>query len=126
MFLLKSQAKFAKRWIARINEHTSELSCDSVIDAIKQNADVIAFEANYKEAFQALEDQLYELLIDNQVKNVAAPKKEITNRIFELCQQFGIVDKYLVYKAFDDVWKQISLDLEAIRCVPFFIIHNSV
>ena len=126
MFLLKSQAKFAKRWIARINEHTSELSCDSVIDAIKQNADVIAFEANYKEAFQALEDRLYELLIDNQVKNVAALKKEITNRIFELCQQFGIVDKYLVYKAFDDVWEQISLDLEAIRWVPFFIIHNSV
>lgn len=110
----------------RINEHTSELSCDSVIDAIKQNADVIAFEANYKEAFQALEDQLYELLIDNQVKNVAALKKEITNRIFELCQQFGIVDKYLVYKAFDDVWEQISLDLEAICWVPFFIIHNSV
>ena len=105
---------------------TSELSCDSVIDAIKQNADVIAFEANYKEAFQALEDQLYELLIDNQVKNVAALKKEITNRIFELCQQFGIVDKYLVYKAFDDVWEQISLDLEAICWVPFFIIHNSV
>lgn len=103
----------------RINEHTSELSCDSVIDAIKQNADVIAFEANYKEAFQALEDQLYELLIDNQVKNVAALKKEITNRIFELCQQFGIVDKYLVYKAFDDVWKQISLDLEAIRLQGF-------
>lgn len=103
----------------RINEHTSELSCDSVIDAIKQNADVIAFEANYKGAFQALEDQLYELLIDNQVKNVAALKKEITNRIFELCQQFGIVDKYLVYKAFDDVWEQISLDLEAIRLQGF-------
>lgn len=103
----------------RINEHTSELSCDSVIDAIKQNADVITFEANYKEAFQALEDQLYELLIDNQVKNVAALKKEITNRIFELCQQFGIVDKYLVYKAFDDVWEQISLDLEAIRLQGF-------
>lgn len=58
-------------------------------------------------------------MIDNQVKNVAALKKEITNRIFELCQQFGIVDKYLVYKAFDDVWKQISLDLEAIRLQGF-------
>ena len=58
-------------------------------------------------------------MIDNQVKNVAALKKEITNRIFELCQQFGIVDKYLVYKAFDDVWEQISLDLEAIRLQGF-------
>lgn len=98
----------------RINEHTSELSCDSVMDAIKQNADVIAFEASYKEAFQALEDQLYDLLIDNQVENVAAMKKEITNRIFELSEQFDIVDKYLVYKAFDDVWEQISSDLELI------------
>ena len=58
-------------------------------------------------------------MIDNQVKNVAALKKEITNRIYELCQQFGIVDKYLVYKAFDDVWEQISLDLEAIRLQGF-------
>lgn len=90
-----------------------------MINAIKQNADVIAFEASYKEAFQALEAQLYELLIDNQVENVAALKKEITNRIFELCQQFGIVDKYLVYKAFDDIWEQISLDLEAIRLQGF-------
>ena len=59
----------------RINEHTSELSCDSVIDAIKQNADVIAFEANYKSAFQALEAQLYELLIDNQVKKRCGSEK---------------------------------------------------
>lgn len=29
------------------------------------------------------------------------------------------MDKYLVYKAFDDVWKQISLDLEAIRLQGF-------
>ena len=103
----------------RINEHTSELSCDSVIDAIRQNADVVAFEASYKEAFQALEAQLYELLIDNQIENVAALKKEITNRIFELCHQFNIVDKYLVYKAFDDIWEQINLDLEAIRLQGF-------
>lgn len=103
----------------RINEHTSELSCDSVIDAIRQNADVVTFEASYKESFQALEDQLYDLLIDNQVENVAALKKEITRRIFELCEQFDIVDKYLVYKAFDDIWEQISLDLDAIRLQRF-------
>lgn len=103
----------------RINEHTSELSCDSVIDAIRQNADVVTFEASYKESFRALEDQLYDLLIDNQVENVAALKKEITSRIFELCEQFDIVDKYLVYKAFDDIWEQISLDLDAIRLQGF-------
>lgn len=99
----------------RINEHTSEVMCDSVIETIKQNDDVIAFEAKYKEAFHTLEEQLYRLLIENPVENVSALKAEITKRIFELCEQFEIVDKYLVYKAFDDVWEQISLDLEAIR-----------
>ena len=29
------------------------------------------------------------------------------------------MDKYLVYKAFDDIWEQISLDLEAIRLQGF-------
>lgn len=103
----------------RINDHTSELSCVSVRDTIKRNKDVVAFEAKYTEAFQVLETQLYSLLIDNPVENVSALKKEIINRIFELCKHFEIVDKYLVYKAFDDVWEQISIDLETIRLQGF-------
>lgn len=103
----------------RINEHTSELSCVSVRDTIKRNEDVVAFEEKYTEAFHVLEAQLYSLLIDNPVENVSALKKEIINRIFELCKHFEIVDKYLVYKAFDDVWEQISIDLETIRLQGF-------
>lgn len=103
----------------RINDHTSELSCVSVRDTIKRNEDVVAFEEKYTEAFQVLETQLYSLLIDNPVENVSALKKEIINRIFELCKHFEIVDKYLVYKAFDDVWEQISFDLETIRLQGF-------
>lgn len=103
----------------RINDHTSELSCVSVRDTIKRNKDVVAFEAKYTKAFHVLETQLYSLLIDNPVENVSALKKEIINRIFELCKHFEIVDKYLVYKAFDDVWEQISIDLETIRLQGF-------
>lgn len=103
----------------RINDHTSELSCVSVRDTIKRNEDVVAFEEKYTEAFHVLEAQLYSLLIDNPVENVSALKKEIINRIFELCKHFEIVDKYLVYKAFDDVWEQISIDLETIRLQGF-------
>lgn len=109
----------------RINDHTSELSCVSVRDTIKRNEDVVAFEAKYAEAFQVLEAQLYSLLIDNPVENVSALKKEIINRIFELCKHFEIVDKYLVYKAFDDVWEQISIDLETI-CLQGFDAARSV
>lgn len=99
----------------QVNEHTSEVICTSVLEAIKQNSDIIKFEAAYSEAFRSLEAQLYDLLIDGQIENVQALKLEITRRIFELCERFDIVDKYLVYKAFDENWEQISIDLEAIR-----------
>ena len=99
----------------RQNEHTSVVSCESVKAAIRQNRDVSAFEAAYKEAFRELEAQLYALLIDGQIENVQALKQEITKQIFGLCERFDIVDKYLVYKAFDENWEQISIDLEAIR-----------
>ena len=99
----------------QVNEHTSEVICASVLETIKQNSDVVEFEAAYSEAFHSLETQLYDLLIDGQIENVQALKLEITKRIFELCERFDIVDKYLVYKAFDENWEQISIDLEAIR-----------
>lgn len=99
----------------QLNEHTSVIKCDSVLDTIKTNSDVVAFETAYNEAFSALEEQLYDLLINNPVENVYALKAEITNRIFDLCKAFDIVDKYIVFKAFDDCWGQISIDLETIR-----------
>lgn len=99
----------------QLNEHTSVIKCESVLDTIKTNGDVVAFETAYNEAFSALEEQLYDLLINNPVENVYALKAEITNRIFDLCKAFDIVDKYIVFKAFDDCWGQISIDLETIR-----------
>lgn len=99
----------------QLNEHTSVIKCDSVLDTVKTNGDVVAFETAYNEAFSALEEQLYDLLINNPVENVHALKAEITNRIFDLCKAFDIVDKYVVFKAFDDCWGQISIDLETIR-----------
>lgn len=97
------------------NEHTSNVKCDSVLNAIKANGDIQVFEAAYTETFCALEQWLYDLLIENRVENIHAIKAEITNRIFELCKKFNIVDRYIVYKAFDENWEQISTDLEAIR-----------
>lgn len=99
----------------RQDEHTSVIKCESVRNTIKQNRDVTTFEASYKEAFQELEDQLYSLLIEIPIENVHSLKSVITEKIFGLCRQFRIVDKYLVYKAFDEEWEQISVDLEAIR-----------
>ena len=97
------------------NEHTSNVKVDSVLNSFKTNGDVQAFEAAYHAAFDALEQWLYDLLIENRVDNVHAIKAEITNRIFELCKEFDIVDRYIVYKSFDENWEQISIDLETIR-----------
>ncbi len=56
--------------------------CASVLETIKQNSDVIEFEAAYSEAFRSLEAQLYDLLIDGQIENVQALKLEITKVIY--------------------------------------------
>ena len=95
--------------------HTSVVCCESVKKTIRKNRDIMAFEVAYKEAFQELENELYSLLIDSPVENVHSLKLRITEKIFDLCRQFQVVDKYLVYKAFDEEWEQISIDLEAIR-----------
>ncbi len=104
-----------EKLFSRENEHTSNVICDSVLATIKENGDIQEFDAEYIEAFCDLEQWLYDLLIENRVENVHAIKAQIATRIFELCKKFDIVDKYLVYKAFDENWEQISIDLEAIR-----------
>ena len=97
------------------NEHTSTVKCDSILAGIKTNSDILAFEEAYYAAFCALEQWMYDLLIENHVRNVHAIKAEITNRIFELCERFDVVDRYIVFKAFDEIWEQISIDLDTIR-----------
>ena len=99
----------------RQDEHTSKVSCDNIKTAIRQNRDVLAFKAAYTAAFQTLEEQLYTLLIESPIENVQNLKANIIKRIFALCEQFDIVDKYFVFKAFDEEWEEISIDLEAIR-----------
>lgn len=100
---------------APVNEHTSTIACESVKRTMNRNRDVVKFNSEYATVFQALENQLYALLIDGTVENVHAIKSQITEKIFALCKQFNILDKYLVYKAFDENWEKISADLELIR-----------
>ena len=103
----------------RQNEHTSAVASTDIKTVIRGNRDVLSFEAAYTDAFRALEENLYTLLIENPIENVHNLKTDITKQIFGLCAQFAIVDKYLVYKAFDEEWDEISLDLEAIRLQGF-------
>lgn len=100
---------------APVNKHTSTIVCESVRNTINTNKDVVKFNSEYATVFKSLENQLYALLIDGTVENVYAIKSQITEKIFALSDQFNILDKYLVYKAFDENWEQISVDLELIR-----------
>ncbi len=111
-------ASLREKIFARVNEHSSVVSCNSVKDAISGSYDIAAFEEKYSAAFKALEAQLYTLLIDGweeNADNTHVLKTQITQEIFAICAPFNIVDKYLVYKAFDDNWEQISNDLDALR-----------
>jgi len=99
----------------KINEHLCKLKVESVADTIKANEEVKAFENSFSAKFLELKNYLKGLLIDNPVENPYALKPIITEKLFETCSEFVLVDKYEVYKAFDEIWDSVLIDLNTIK-----------
>ena len=95
----------------KINDHLSVFSCEHIRQAIEDNADVKAFDERFKENFAELKSTLCNELIEKPVFNPYALKKDLTQRLFALTEGFDLVDKYQVFKAFDDEWDTIQNDL---------------
>ncbi len=95
-----------------INDHVSSLSSKNVRKTVHGNPDVKAFELAYQNAFQQMEAELINLLIDSPITNVSSLHHEISSRLFQYCQSFDVVNPYQVYQIFDEAWGTISIDLE--------------
>lgn len=98
-----------------INAHKSKIIVESLKDAINANQEVKEFIADYKERFAGLDDELFELFLNKAAKNIYQLKNDVTNLLFGKCENMALIDKYDVYKAFDEVWAKISIDLEMIN-----------
>lgn len=99
----------------KLNDHLSKVKCESISATIHSNKDVVDFDNQFKIAFEKLEAFLYKKLIEEKGENIFVLKEEITNYLFDACNDFSLVDKYAVYRAFDSVWEIISIDLKTIQ-----------
>lgn len=98
----------------KTNKHISQLKNADIREVIIKNNDVINFIDTYNKTFQKLEKDLYKAFLVDELKNVQQIKSEISKKIFNYCKGIELIDKYLVYKSFDDLWQNISIDLETI------------
>lgn len=99
----------------KINEHKSNIKVDSLKEVINANDEVKKFISDYKIRFNGLDEELFELFLNKEEKNIYQVKNDVTNLLFEKCENLKLIDKYNVYKAFDEVWTKISIDLELLN-----------
>lgn len=99
-----------------INPHVMKLKKDSVKDILTSNDDVKTFMNDFNERFSKLGNVLFEKFTAfKAIENTHYLKSEITGFLFEKTDGLKLIDKYQVYKAFDERWDNISYDIQLIK-----------
>lgn len=98
----------------------TQLTTDNIKEAIRNHADVTAFENNFAAAFAGFPAYLHHELIE-QAEQVAIAKEEniISDKIFTQLSGIPLVDKYAAFQLLDDEWSKIAVDLEFIQTEGF-------
>lgn len=98
----------------------TKLTTDNIKEAIRNHADVTAFENNFAAAFAGFPAYLRHELIE-QAEQVAIAKEEniISDKIFTQLSGIPLVDKYAAFQLLDDEWSKIAVDLEIIQTEGF-------
>lgn len=97
-----------------------KLTTDEVKKAIKQHSDITAFENQYANAFDGMDNYLYHQLVENMnTVNVSKTEEILADDIFGRLSNIKLIDKYGAYQLLDDEWNKISVDLEMIQSEGF-------
>lgn len=98
----------------------TQLTTDNIKEAIRNHADVTAFENNFAAAFAGFPAYLRHELIE-QAEQIAIAKEEniISDKIFTQLSGIPLVDKYAAFQLLDDEWSKIAVDLEIIQTEGF-------
>lgn len=83
---------------------------------INGHNDVRLFSDSYEKAFEGMDKYLEQELIDNQdTLNIAAEEEVLSSEVFKRFNGLKLGDPYGAYQIVDDLWSQISIDLEIIQ-----------
>lgn len=105
-------------------ENTSAGYCSLAVNdikkAIKENADVKAFESSFQKAFDSFDEYLVEELIHQMnAVNIQRAEEDLSENIFRRLSDIPLVDQYKAYQLLDDDWTKIAVDLEIIQTEGF-------
>lgn len=101
-----------------IDEHTSKAKCEDIREIVNNSREVKSFAELFAELFTNFSSDLNDALIENTDYNAEHCKSILADKLFgyylkfvENTHNIEIIDKYQIYKAFDDAWLPISIDL---------------
>lgn len=97
-----------------------ELTTDDIKAVIKENRDVVRFEAAFQSAFESFPAYLKEHLIGNMESiSISQAEAEFSEDIFARLKPIPLIDKYAAFQLLDDEWTKIAIDLEMIQTEGF-------
>ncbi|WP_423977646.1 type I restriction-modification system subunit M [Lancefieldella rimae] len=104
----------------QVNEATMRIKAQDVGKTIASNAEVVSYQGLFKERFSDFEQYLYDELIDEiDLVSRASEEDEITKEVFNKLSGLPLIDRYDAFQDLDDVWQEISIDLEILQTEGF-------
>ena len=104
----------------QVNDATMRIKVQAIAEAIASNAEVVSYRELFKERFSDFEQYLYDELIDEiNLVSRASEEDEITKEVFNRLSGLPLIDRYDAFQDLDDVWQEISIDLEILQTEGF-------
>lgn len=104
----------------QVNDVTMRIKVQDIVKTIASNAEVVSYQGLFKERFLDFEQYLYDELIDEiGLVSRASEEDEITKEVFNRLSGLPLIDRYDAFQDLDDVWQEISIDLEILQTEGF-------
>ncbi|MCI8362884.1 MAG: type I restriction-modification system subunit M [Clostridia bacterium] len=99
-----------------ISERYVQLVFDNIGQVVREHKSVVGYRENYALAFSDFRENLKISLIEHyQTVSVLSEEERITADIFRRLESIASIDKYEAFQALDNVWGQISTDIEILQ-----------
>ena len=104
----------------QVNDATMRIKAQDIGKTIASNAEVVSYQELFKARFSDFEQYLYDELIDEiDLVNRASEEDEITKEVFNRLSGLPLIDRYDAFQDLDDIWQEISIDLEILKTEGF-------
>lgn len=110
-----------------LNENYLELKTANIHELLSNSPSIDNFNKKYKEAFSGFSESLDELLIEDAEKiHPQRTKDDVVKKLFQRFENVPLVDKYKAYQILDEIWTDLTNDIELIQRDSFNLAVRAV